>query len=760
MKLNLSRYQVKLVALCLLIGVIPVTVLGVFSYVRTSSLIERKVLQGNDQLLLQTQTQLENTLKIVDFSIFQLANSQEVNDALQIRIEAKDFPVVDKLSDMLQRIQIYELGIRDIHLINIARQWVINNRGYASLNDFAKAYPLTSLMSSDKPYKWLTLVSGGQGGEPRHASIYLVKRFPNYSAKPSGLLVTEMSDQELFKQLPASSELGSVIVLDERGDNITAGRDAALDRALRNSPLPEEIRQSEASSGYRVGRIGQDQYGFTFRKSAYNGWTYLLIVSLGSIKRESQAIGWATAWACAVIIAIVVVLSLRGAGRLYSPLRRLYQMTAGPGEEPDPKQPKDEFAAIERRVEAMSRSYTHLNVSMEKLTRQLKPVITFRLVQGGLPAKEIDEQVQLFGCAQPYRRLAVAIIRIDSLERTRYLESDRSLLLFALSNIVEETVPPEHRLCPVVIDQAQVTVFRGNQESPEAFKAYLTAALRQIRDNAKSYLGLSVSAGISRPYEAYADTPAAYAEGLDALKYRITRNSETVFFLEDEEPGVQMVMFPEHLEKQLVEAVKFSDEGRASALLKEFLHILSNRELTHNQMQNWLTKLLLDLLYLAEQPDAACPPLDTNATPLYEQLKRLHTLPEIETWFMQRIVEPLIRAGEAGNEAPYDKIAQEIVRMIRSEYDRELTLEECASRLNYHPSYIRRALKKSLNTNFTDCLLAYRMEIAKRWLTDTEMKIADMSRKLQYNNPQNFIRYFKKSTGMTPGQFRENSGGG
>jgi YesN/AraC family two-component response regulator len=348
-------------------------------------------------------------------------------------------------------------------------------------------------------------------------------------------------------------------------------------------------------------------------------------------------------------------------------------------------------------------------------------------------------------------------LQIDTLENTRYVENDRDLLLFAVSNIVEETVPAEHRLNPVVIEQSQVTVLSGNQETQDAFKEFVFHTIKQVQDNVLAFLGLSVSAGISRPFKTYNCTPKAYTEGLAALKYRITKDTETILFIETEEPETQMVYFPEHLEKQLVEAVRFSDERRAISLLREFLQILSNRELTHNQMQNWLMKLLLDLLYIPEQPDSSFSSLDTNAAPLFEQLKRLNTVPEIEHWFVQHIIQPIIQTGEQSNEAPYNKISNEVIRIIQSEYDRELTLEECASRLNYHPSYIRRALKKSLNINFTDYLLTYRMEIAKKWLTETEMKIADMSQKLQYNNPQNFIRYFKKTTGMTPGQYREMS---
>ncbi|NOU92324.1 helix-turn-helix domain-containing protein [Paenibacillus sp. LMG 31456] len=755
MKLSLSRYQIKLFTLCLLFGAIPVIVLGIFSYLKSSSIIESKVLQGNDQLLLQTQTQLENTLKIIDFSIFQVASSQAVSDVLQIPIQAKDFPLVDKLLETLQRIQIYELGIRDIQLINLDYQWVISNKGYVKLDEFSDASRLSSYTLLDKPFKWISQVSDGQNGESKHSSITLVKRFPSYSVNPSALLVTQMSNQELFRLLPKSSELGSLVILDENGEIITDDLKSGFDLALRNSPLFGDVKQTPEASGYRIGRIGPEEYGFTFRKSSYNGWTYLSIVSIDSITRESKSIGWATIWASVIIIVLIILLSMQGANKLYSPLRTLYQRTAGSDDAPDPQEPQDEFQAIERRMEKMSQNYIHMTSHVQRLRQQLKPFMIFKLVQGELTHKEIEEQLQLFGFSRKFRWLAVVAIQIDTLEQTRYLESDRDLLLFAISNIVEDTVLPEHRLSPVVIEQSQVTVFSGNHESVEDFKAFMYDTIKQVQENVLAFLGLPVSAGISRPYSTYDCTPKAYAEGLDALKYRITKDTETILFIENEEPETQMVYFPEHLEKQLVEAVKFSDERRAAALLKEFLQILSNRELTHNQMQNWLMKLLLDLLYIPELPDTAFSSLDTNAIPLYVQLKRLNTVQEIEQWFTQQIIEPIIRSGEQSNEAPYNKISNEVIRIIQSEYDRELTLEECASRLNYHSSYIRRALKKSLDINFTDYLLTYRMEIAKKWLVETEMKISDMAQKLQYNNPQNFIRYFKKSTGITPGQYRE-----
>ncbi|MNN74722.1 DNA-binding transcriptional regulator AraC [compost metagenome] len=48
--------------------------------------------------------------------------------------------------------------------------------------------------------------------------------------------------------------------------------------------------------------------------------------------------------------------------------------------------------------------------------------------------------------------------------------------------------------------------------------------------------------------------------------------------------------------------------------------------------------------------------------------------------------------------------------------------------------------------------------MAKKWLTETDMTITEMAEKLKYTNPTNFIRYFRKIEGITPGQYRELNG--
>jgi len=61
-----------------------------------------------------------------------------------------------------------------------------------------------------------------------------------------------------------------------------------------------------------------------------------------------------------------------------------------------------------------------------------------------------------------------------------------------------------------------------------------------------------------------------------------------------------------------------------------------------------------------------------------------------------------------------------------------------------------------MGVTFSEYVSQYRLKIAKQWLEETDMTIAEIAERLKYNNAQNFIRYFKNLEGITPGRYRKN----
>lgn len=112
-------------------------------------------------------------------------------------------------------------------------------------------------------------------------------------------------------------------------------------------------------------------------------------------------------------------------------------------------------------------------------------------------------------------------------------------------------------------------------------------------------------------------------------------------------------------------------------------------------------------------------------------------------------VYSLISDKEAAIKETYGQIAGLIHKRKGN-----ITLEECAGELNYHPSYIWKILKKQ-NTTFTVLVNQEKLALAMEYLEQTGASVAEISEALNYSNPQNFIRFFNKYSGMTPGEYRK-----
>lgn len=139
---------------------------------------------------------------------------------------------------------------------------------------------------------------------------------------------------------------------------------------------------------------------------------------------------------------------------------------------------------------------------------------------------------------------------------------------------------------------------------------------------------------------------------------------------------------------------------------------------------------------------------------MVEEFLKLTTLDAIVRWFKQQLFDPLFAFLAQRAETQYVGIANQMVKIIHERYEEELSLEMCASILNFHPVYLSRVFRKETKVNFVDYLVEYRMTIAKNLLETTTDKVSEIAERLRYTNTSSFIRTFRRITSMTPGQYR------
>lgn len=87
--------------------------------------------------------------------------------------------------------------------------------------------------------------------------------------------------------------------------------------------------------------------------------------------------------------------------------------------------------------------------------------------------------------------------------------------------------------------------------------------------------------------------------------------------------------------------------------------------------------------------------------------------------------------------------------------DASLSLPKLAKHVTTSPSYVSQTLNETLGLNFFDFINRYRVAAAKEQLKNTDATALEVAMNVGFNAKSSFYTAFKKETGMTPTQFRQ-----
>ena len=99
-------------------------------------------------------------------------------------------------------------------------------------------------------------------------------------------------------------------------------------------------------------------------------------------------------------------------------------------------------------------------------------------------------------------------------------------------------------------------------------------------------------------------------------------------------------------------------------------------------------------------------------------------------------------------------ILNQYQQLINKFYLEKKTVEEYASLLGITPNHLNDVIKQVTGKTARSFIVERILLEAKNLLTHTQIDIADISHNLQFDEPTNFSKFFKKYVGLTPLQFR------
>ena len=123
----------------------------------------------------------------------------------------------------------------------------------------------------------------------------------------------------------------------------------------------------------------------------------------------------------------------------------------------------------------------------------------------------------------------------------------------------------------------------------------------------------------------------------------------------------------------------------------------------------------------------------------------------------KEIISKLLQATRARGDINMGGVEGKIERVkhfLEINYHKPVKLEDAAEAVGLSPKYLSRLFKARAGTGFNTYKLRVRMDKARELLSETAGNVDQISYGLGYQNPESFIRMFKKMTGLTPTHFR------
>ncbi|QUH27708.1 response regulator transcription factor [Vallitalea guaymasensis] len=140
----------------------------------------------------------------------------------------------------------------------------------------------------------------------------------------------------------------------------------------------------------------------------------------------------------------------------------------------------------------------------------------------------------------------------------------------------------------------------------------------------------------------------------------------------------------------------------------------------------------------------------------YEQLTGIFTSADDMIVYLRELLNSQLKLKPKYQpEKIKNKTFRDVLQYVNKNYCNDISIQSVSKKFVINPSYLSQMFRKEIKKTFTQYLTSLRMSDACELLKDTEYTINEIADKIGYNDYFYFAKTFKKFTGKTPGNYRE-----
>lgn len=699
----------------------------------------KEAVRANETFLLQAMRSVDSSLKTIDRMLLsELLHNPDLS-AFFDHGEQDDVYLNMRVVKAMNQFMVSYPLVDSMYMVRARDEFVISNATSSKLPDYAD-YPFV------KPYaegeasgeSWSAVRSFREFGfKDARSVVSLVRKTPFASG---GFVVVNVPADSIYETIGTMYDpsVSFIRILDAEGANVLAGREPKDGRAATFSryvsPYTGWTFESGLVNGKLAGIVGQ----------LYNVWVAIGVLMMAA------GVGW-----------IVYVTR-----RSYRPIEQIVSRIQSFSHHKtsallNPKR-QDEFAFIESALDTLIEQSNRFQQQHREDMPLRKAYLFQQLVEGQYPARLAQWEAHRDAMQLPdlAKRQAAAVAEIDRYADfcAQYAQRDQYLIKFALKSVIQE------------IAQKRETVVWAEWVAPSRLGILLQledgqdgqeqsiALLEHVRQWVEDHLKLTVTIGVGEIAPAFAAIPACFSQALQALDYKMMLGRNRIVCYGEvtkEGQGNAFAYFQHvHAMVQSFRSAKEDWRDQFRAIFRNIGQQLLNKDDIVYLAGYMMYSLGKEMSSMAKEFQELW--TEEGLPALNEALNASDTLGRLEHHFEQalgRLYEKLRAVQE--NRQHAGTIRDIRTYMEKCFADPNLSLDDLSDRFEINGKYLSKLFKEETGERFIDYLIGLRMRHACRLLAETDRHVQDIAECVGYTSSISFSRAFKKTTGLSPGDYRD-----
>lgn len=744
---------------------LPVILISAFTtYIFVSKSYE-KIELSTEAAASQLQSNLDELLVQLQGYYVGAAEDDRVKWFVEENASYSDYSRLIDVSEVLNGNSVFQDYVRSFTIINFKTNWVFSSRGMYPYDMVINKSTIEKLYHSREeqynPWYWMFNSDYYEGMMvPREyvnvEGLCFVIRLPAIGRNSNAMVIANIDYNALIAKVGNNlSEYDGAIITD--AGNIIYSTDSELAQRLLEQPDGNVVKLSDGRTYMLVKKI-----------STVLGMSYYVAGDTSSTWGDVDSIWGAT------LIIIVLALVLFGvvvwsSRRLYQPVADLtrhvgtltgeinessQESKAGEADiaEKEPSHRTNELESIARQINIIVNNKEQAEELSNVHKEQLISMLTVALIKGEISDDELGRNIEQIGLTEKkFYMVIVAIPRyIDTKEPVEEGASEYPVrrMLEQLPKDIEELM-----YLPMIAHSG-VFVFTIASDS----EAALNTKAERLYEALNHYIvggenkNIELVAGVGRVHENLIELRKAYKEGRKAVEPKVRQISDLSFYTEETDKVKPHYNYDTQLEKKIKQSVEACDMENAGKYTDIFVDDMF-RQGVGNDNFVYVYRMIMTIMLVPSEIGISANQ-DVKDSDIFSKASQIYDANRLKQYLRKDVLEPVILMIDEAQGKRSAEIMEQI-KMVVEARDGDVTLAECADLLDYHPNYLWKVIKNERGTTFSDYIADYKLGRAKEMLTTTDMSVAEIAEKLKYTNAQNFIRFFNKMAGVTPGKYRQ-----